>query len=60
MTLTRDQIEKLSKIVEHFKEVKQFSIIETHESGIGPTVKVKFDLFDKNDTKIDITDVSSW
>jgi hypothetical protein len=60
MILTRDQIEKLFKIADHFKEVKQFSIEETHESGIGPTVKVKFNLFDNNDTNVDITDVSNW
>lgn len=60
MILTKDQVEKLAKISSHFSEVKNFTLIETHESGIGPTIKVKFDLFDTNDTNIDITDVSNW
>jgi hypothetical protein len=58
--LNRKQIEKLAKIAMNFKEVKWFHIQESHESGIGPTVVVKFDLFDKQDSKIDITDVSTW
>ena len=58
--LTRSQIEKLTKISEHFKEVDQFVLEETHESGIGPTVRVRFNLFDTNDTNVDITDVSTW
>jgi hypothetical protein len=58
--LTKSQIEKLVKITEHFKEVDQFILEETHESGIGPTVRVRFNLFDKNDTNVDITDVSTW
>lgn len=62
MILTRTQIAKLNKIVEHFKEIDTFTFEENHESGIGPTVLVKFNLLDnKNpDTKIDITDVDSW
>lgn len=58
--LTRSQIEKLAKMVEHFKEVDCFTLEETHESGIGSTVRVRFNLFDKNDTNVDITDVSNW
>ena len=59
-TLTRSQVEKLAKIAEHFSEVENFTLEETHESGIGPTVRVCFKLFDKNDTNVDITDVSNW
>ena len=60
--LTRAQIDKLSEITNHFKEVPQFTLEETFESGIGPTVQVKFNLFEKNinDTTVDITDVSNW
>jgi hypothetical protein len=47
-------------MVEHFSEVENFTLEETHESGIGPTVRVRFNLFDKNDTNVDITDVSNW
>jgi len=65
MTLTRNQVEKLAKIANHFSEIELFALEETHESGIGPTVIVKFDLFNKDiknlkDTSIDITDVESW
>ena len=60
LVLTKSQIEKLVKIAEQFKEVNQFILEETHESGIGPTVRVRFNLFDKNDTNVDITDVSTW
>jgi hypothetical protein len=58
--LTSGQIEKLAKIAEHFKEVDQFTLEETHESGIGSTVRVRFKLFNNNDTNVDITDVSTW
>ncbi len=58
--LSRSQIDKLSKMAEHFKEVDSFTLEETHESGIGATVRVRFNLFDKNDTNVDITDVSNW
>jgi hypothetical protein len=60
ITLTKSQVEKLAKMVEHFSEVENFTLEETHESGIGPTVRVRFNLFDKNDTNVDITDVSNW
>lgn len=62
--LTQKQIKQLSDIAEHFSEIKLFTLEQSHESGIGPTVVVKFDLFNNNpnskDTTIDITDVGSW
>lgn len=62
--LNRTQVLKLAKIAEHFSEVEWFTLEETNVSGIGPSVVVKFDLFndsDKdNDTYVDITDVSTW
>lgn len=60
ITLTRAQVEKLAKLLESFKDISEFSLTETHESGIGPTVKVKLNLFENEDTVIDITDVSTW
>jgi hypothetical protein len=54
------EIEKLFKITEHFKEVNLFTIEQSSNSGIGVTSKVRFDLFEKKDTNIDITDVMSW
>lgn len=62
--LNRQQIEKLAKMAEHFKEVKWFTLEESNSSGIGPTVIVKFNLFNDSDkdidTTVDITDVSTW
>jgi hypothetical protein len=62
--LNRTQVEKLSKMAAHFKEVEWFTLEESHSSGIGPTVVVKFNLFNDNDkdndTTVDITDVSTW
>ena len=63
-SLNRLQVEKLAKMVEHFKEVEWFTLEESNTSGIGPTVTVKFNLFNDDDkdvdTTVDITDVSTW
>jgi hypothetical protein len=63
-SLNRTQVEKLAKMADHFKEVEWFTLEEKLDSGIGPTVVVKFNLFSDNDkdidTTIDITDVSTW
>lgn len=62
--LNRSQIEKLSKMAAHFKEVEWFTLEESNSSGIGPTVVVKFNLFNDSDkdidTTVDITDVDTW
>jgi len=62
--LNRKQIEKLAKMAAHFEEVEWFTLEENLSSGIGPTVVVKFNLFNDNDkdidTTVDITDVSTW
>jgi hypothetical protein len=60
ITLNRKQITQLVQIVEHFKEVEHFTIESDSTSGIGPNIRVKFDLFNKNTTTVDITDVESW
>lgn len=52
--LTRDQIMKLAKIAEHFKDTKYYTLYNTHESGIGLSMHVRFDLFEENDTQMDI------
>jgi len=63
-TLNRTQVEKLAKMATHFKEVEWFTLEESRSSGIGPTVTVKFNLFNDDDkdvdTTVDITDVSTW
>lgn len=62
--LNRGQIEKLAIMSAHFKEVEWFTLEEDNNSGIGPTVVVKFKLFNDDnkdiDTTVDITDVSTW
>lgn len=58
--LNRLQISKLCQIAEQRKDVEWFRVEESHESGIGPAVVVKFGLRDEQDSKIDITDVSTW
>jgi hypothetical protein len=63
-TLNRSQVEKLAKMAAHFKEVEWFTLEESNTSGIGPSVTVKFNLFNDDDkdvdTTVDITDVSTW
>jgi hypothetical protein len=63
-TLNRTQVEKLATMAAHFKEVEWFTLEESNTSGIGPTVTVKFNLFNDDDkdvdTTVDITDVSTW
>ena len=58
ITLNREQIGKLNEIVDHFIEINKFIIETDNSSGIGTGLSVKFDLFERNDTKIDITDIA--
>jgi hypothetical protein len=60
ITLTRKQIKQLAEIAERFVDTENFTINSESTSGIGPTVTIRFDLFEKADTKVDITDVSNW
>ena len=60
VTLNRKQIKQLVEIYERFTDTEHFTIESESLSGIGPNVSIRFDLFEKADTKIDITDVSSW
>lgn len=62
-SLTKKQITQLALLVEKFPDVDFFTLTESNESGIGPTVKVLFTVFDNTkdaDTEIDITDYSTW
>ena len=64
LSLNRTQINKLTEIVTHFKEVEWFTIKVDRSSGIGEGIVVEFNLFNDDDkdvdTTIDITDVSTW
>lgn len=59
ITLNRKQLTELNQLVDHFKEVEEFTIEQDNSSGIGPTIKVRCELFNKP-TIVDITDVSNW
>ena len=58
--LTRSEIEKLYQISQHFTGTNLFTIEQSSDNGIGVISTVKFDLFDNDDTIIDITDIKSW
>ena len=64
LSLNRKQLNRLTEIVSHFKEVEWFTIRVDRSSGIGTGIIVEFNLFNDDDkdvdTKIDITDVSTW
>lgn len=60
ITLTRKQIEQLAEIAARFESTNNFIIESESTSGIGSTVTVRLDLFEKSDTRIDITDVNNW
>ena len=57
ITITRMQFEKLKEVFDMYDTVDQISLIETHESGIGPTIKMEYN---PKSVVVDITDVSSW
>ena len=60
MKLTRKQIEQLSEICSHFSEIDNFELEET-STGIGPIITVKFSIFgNRQDARVDITDVENW
>lgn len=60
ITLNRKQAEQFAQIVNHFKETEYFDIVSDNTNGIGPTVRVSFDLFNIGDIQVDITDAESW
>lgn len=60
ITLTRKQLLQMKQIVEHFTEVETFQLVEINSSGIGPSVHLKFTLFDNTATDMNITDFSNW
>jgi hypothetical protein len=60
VTLNRKQIGQLVEIYQRFTDTEHFTIESSSPSGIGQTITVQIDLFEKSDTKVDITDVSEW
>lgn len=59
VTITRIQYEKIKEVFEMYDTLEYISVIETNESGIGPTTKIEF-IPPSNNVVVDITDVSSW
>ena len=60
ITINRGQFHKLYQLVEHFKDINTFTVYTDSGSGIGPSVHVRFDLFDTDDTQVNITDTRDW
>ena len=60
IALTRKQIHQLYQMMERFTDTETFIVESESLSGIGPNITVRFDLFESADTKVDITDVSTW
>lgn len=61
ITLTREQLSKISTWVALSQGITQIRIVEKFTTGIGPDVMVYF--MDKNQrvwNEMDITDVSTW
>jgi len=60
IVFSRKQIQQLHEIAERFDNVTTFTVDSESTSGIGPSISVKFDLFENLDTAVDITDVENW
>lgn len=58
--LNRKQIKQLVEVYDRFHDTEHFTIESESLSGIGQNISIRFDLFEKSDTKVDITDVSEW
>jgi hypothetical protein len=50
--LSRKQIEQMNEMISHFKDVNDFELHISNESGIGASMNFKFSL--------DLTDVEKW
>lgn len=61
--LSRKQVEQMAAMVDNFKDVDDFELHITNESGIGQSMQFKFTLDLAGDAKqvsIDATDVTKW
>jgi len=57
--LTRQQINDLYRMMEHFQEAKEFKLTANNNSGIGYAVAVSFNALDVT-AKVDITEYDKW
>ena len=63
LTLSRKQVLQLAELAAKFPDTEWFSLETDCSSGIGTQICVKFDIFKSTgdyDTKVDITDYSTW
>ena len=63
ITLSRKQVVQLAELAAKFPDTECFSLETDSSSGIGTQICVKFDIFKSPadyDTKVDITDYSTW
>ena len=61
--LTRKQIQQICQMSEHFKDIDDFELHISHESGIGPSMHLRFTLDlagESSVVKTDVTDVTKW
>ena len=61
--LSRKQIKQMCEMAEHFKDINDFELHISHESGIGQSMNLRFTLDlagDSKEVKTDVTDVSKW
>ena len=61
--LSRKQIKQICEMAEHFKDINDFELHISHESGIGESMNLRFTLDlagDSKEVKTDVTDVTKW
>lgn len=61
--LSRKQIKQMCEMAEYFKDINDFELHISNESGIGQTMNLRFTLDlagDSTEVKTDVTDVSKW
>jgi len=61
--LSRKQIKQMCEMAEHFKDIDDFELHISHESGIGQSMNLRFTLDlagDSKEVKTDVTDVTKW
>ena len=61
--LSRKQIKQICEMAEHFKDIDNFELHISHESGIGQSMNLRFTLDlagDSKEVKTDVTDVTKW
>lgn len=63
MKLSRQEIFDIIRVVNTHLDVEEFTIIKSHEGGIGPSLSIKFETEVKGqrgEFEIDLTDVAKW